>query len=123
MSRTVHHIPLKHRDTSWWSPPTGPWTAHSLVELRYPSAELEESRRVGRRPVPRRVVRAFASYTYPRAHGRTPITGQDEREASARAALRLFCTRAHKELRASSLATEDLDFPPIRHRHGCIWDG
>ncbi|NUK06386.1 hypothetical protein [Streptomyces lunaelactis] len=125
MSRTVHHIPLQHRATSWWSNYLGPWTAHAVIELRYSHAESGESHRAGRRPMPRRIVRGFASYEYPRAVG-VPVSGRAYREATARAALREFCTSAVKDLCAADdlLETaEDLDHPPTRHRHGCIWDG
>ncbi|WP_406403331.1 hypothetical protein OH805_28535 [Streptomyces sp. NBC_00879] len=125
MSCTVHHVPLKHRATSWWSTCPGQWTAHAITELRYSHAELDASRRLGRRPMPRRVVRGFASYEYPRAIG-VPVSGRACPEAAARAALRDFCTSAVKHLRAANdlLETaEDLDHPPTRHRHGCIWDG
>jgi hypothetical protein len=125
MSRTVHHVPLKHRATSWWPTYPGPWTAHALTELRYSYAELHESRHVGRRPIPRRIVRGFASYEYPRARG-VPVSSRADGEATARAALRGFCTSALKGLRAANdlLETaEDLDHPRTRHRHGDVWGG
>ncbi|MBT2504497.1 hypothetical protein J7I98_01030 [Streptomyces sp. ISL-98] len=123
MSRTTHHTPLKHRKTSWWSRGSGgPWTAHTLTDLRYSYADLSKALRTGRRPTPSRRMRTFASYEYPRAAG-TPIRGQREHESRARAALRLFATRARKELRTSPTTAEDLDHPPTRHRHTCIWQG
>ncbi|MFF4354147.1 hypothetical protein [Streptomyces sp. NPDC001530] len=126
MSRTVHHVPIRHRATPayWSSDLPGPVTAHALTELRYSGEELTSALREGRRPTPAPLVRAFAAYTYPRAlneHVRTPY------EATARADLRTFRTTARKLLRAappSALldAAEDLDHPPTRHRHRNLWE-
>ncbi|GAA1509122.1 hypothetical protein GCM10009730_11630 [Streptomyces albidochromogenes] len=123
MSRTAHHVPLKHRDTSWWSTgpaPSAPWTAHALTDFRCSHAELGAAHRAGRRPVPRRVTRAFASHTFPRASG-TPLTGRPAYESRARAALHRFTTRARHQLRTAPHTAEDLDHPPTRHRHACVW--
>ncbi|MBT2397741.1 hypothetical protein [Streptomyces sp. ISL-100] len=125
MSRTAHHTPLKHRDTSWWSTGSAPctsWTAHAVTDLRYSNAELRAAHRAGRRPTPDRLTHTLTAYTFPRASG-TPITGRSEHETQARAALHRFTTRARKQLRASSTTAEDLDHPPTRHRHACIWHG
>ncbi|MGX1883957.1 hypothetical protein [Streptomyces sp. NPDC055287] len=65
---------------------------------------------------------SLASCTFPRASG-TPINGRPEHESRARAALHQFTTRARKQLRASPSTAEDLDHPPPRHRHACVWHG
>ncbi|WP_251016271.1 hypothetical protein [Streptomyces sp. ISL-99] len=80
MSRTLHHVPLKHRDTSWWSTGRSPWSSHTLVDLRYPGTESARAHREGRHPTPACLKRTFASYAFPRASG-TPIRRQREHEA------------------------------------------
>jgi hypothetical protein len=126
MSRTVHHVRSRHRETpSYWSSGrSGPVTAHALAELRYSQKELTKALEEGRRPVPRPLVRAFAAYTFPRALNqafRTPY------EATARAELRAFRTTARALLRAAPPGglldtAEDLDHPPTRHRHRDLWE-
>ncbi|WP_128377784.1 hypothetical protein [Streptomyces cavernae] len=126
MSRTVHHVPWRHRTlTAYWPQGlAGPWTAHSLVELRYSEAELRRAQRAGRRPAPALLTRTFASYTFPRAMNER---FRDPYESRARAKLRAFRTAARKHLRAAPAgalrtAAEDLDHPPTRHRHRNIWE-
>jgi hypothetical protein len=130
MSRTVHHVPDRHRThrTGWSAGPSGPWTAHTLEDLRYSDAELSRSRATGRRPIPAYLVRTFAAHRYPRATG---VRMWDPYEATARARLRTFRRSAHKYLYAATHAAttdalltvaEDLDHPPTRHRHRNLWE-
>ncbi|WP_406479037.1 hypothetical protein [Streptomyces sp. NBC_01615] len=126
MSRTVHHVPTRHRSAPayWSSGLPGCVTAHALSELRYSYNELTGALREGRRPAPTPVVRSFAAYVYPRALNeqfRTPY------EAAARADLSTFRTTARKLLRAAPSGAlletaEDLDHPPTRHRHRDLWE-
>ncbi|MFH0176683.1 hypothetical protein ACIA6D_05070 [Streptomyces cacaoi] len=126
MSRTVHHVRLRHRvrpddrpSQRWgWS------TGHRLGELRYSARELARARRERRRPVPVPLVCAFRSYTFPRSLN-ARIDGPYE--SRARAALSVFRSTARNRLRAAPpgallSAAEDLDHPPTRHRHQNVWD-
>ncbi|PWI19057.1 hypothetical protein DI272_36570 [Streptomyces sp. Act143] len=132
MSRTAHHVPSRHRilPAFWALGLPGPWTGHAMPELRYSHAELARARRGGRRPVPRRVVRSFTSYTYSRALNERTSSPYERR---ARAALQAFRAAAHRELRAAAAdpaataealprRAEDLDHPPVRHRHRDLRD-
>ncbi|MGW4906678.1 hypothetical protein [Streptomyces sp. NPDC004270] len=126
MSRTVHHVPSRHRTgPAYWSRGLpGPCTSHVLAELRYPGGKVSRRRGAGRRPVPTLVVRSFAAYTYPRALNARPAGPY---ESTARAALRTFRTVARKRLRAASpdvllRVAEELDHPPTRHRHRDLWE-
>jgi len=126
MSRTVHHVPSRHRTIPAYEStgPLAPYTAHALTELRYTKAELYRARREARRPVPTRAVRTFAAYAYPRTLG---VHFWSPYESTARADLRTFRTAARKLLRAAPqgalLATaENLDHPPTRHRHRDLWE-
>ncbi|WP_327716469.1 hypothetical protein OG381_14195 [Streptomyces sp. NBC_00490] len=126
MSRTVHHVPSRHRTlpAPWPLGLPGPWTGHALTELRYPEAELARAEREGRRPVPRLARRSFTSYTYSRAVNERRYSPYERR---ARAALQVFRTSARRHLRAAPagalpLWAEDLDHPPTRHRHRDLWE-
>ncbi|MDT9694586.1 hypothetical protein [Streptomyces sp. P17] len=126
MSRTVHHVPTRHRTGPpyWPHGTTGPCTVHSLAELRYSRQELSRARREGRRPRPKAVLRSFAAYTYPRGLGQRWTSPY---ESMARAELRSFRTTALKHLRAAPAGTlgtvaEALDHPPTRHRHRDLWE-
>ncbi|WP_328870605.1 hypothetical protein OHT76_11125 [Streptomyces sp. NBC_00287] len=124
MSRTVHHVPNRHRTgPPYWPHGTaGPCTAHFLAELRYSHEELSKAAREGRRPRPKPVTPSFAAYTYPRGLGNRWTS---QYESMARAALRSFRTTALKHLRAAAplaTAAETLDHPPTRHRHRDLWE-
>ncbi|OPG01289.1 hypothetical protein B1R27_37665 [Streptomyces sp. GKU 895] len=125
MSRTAHHVPSRHRTLpAYWSLGLqGPWTGNDVPELRYTNEELARARREGRRPMPRRVVRGFTSYTYPRAMNGRVFSPYERR---ARAALQAFRSAARLELRAAPVEelvqwAEELDHPPTRHRHQDLW--
>ncbi|MCF4137812.1 hypothetical protein L1856_15460 [Streptomyces sp. Tue 6430] len=127
MSRTVHHIRLRHRNhhpapgSPGW---TGLRSGHRLVQLRVTFAESARARREGRRPRPVPVHRTFTAHTCPRSLN----AGVDgPYESRARAALAVFRTTARNRLRAAPPGAlldvaEDLDHPPTRHRHRNIWD-
>lgn len=126
MSRTVHHVPSRHRTgpAYWPLGLPGACTAHVVCELRYSQKELTRAEHAGRRPVPTVLVRSFAAYTYPRALNARP---GGPYESTARAALQDFRTSACKHLRAAPpgtllLAAEELDHPPARHRHRNLWE-
>ncbi len=126
MSRTAHHVPSRHRTlpAHWSLGLPGPWTGNAVTELRRPSAESTQARREGRRPVPQTVVRSFTSYTFSRAMNERPSSPYERR---ARAALQTFRTSALRHLRAAPTAAlplwaEDLDHPPVRHRHRDLWE-
>ena len=126
MSRTVHHVPARHRThpARWAAGLPGPCTAHTLAELRYSHGESARAEREGRRPVPTFVVRTFAAHTYPRALNAVLWSPY---ESTARAALHTFRQTARKHLRAAPpgtllAAAEDLDHPPTRHRHRDLWE-
>ncbi|MFJ4696149.1 hypothetical protein [Streptomyces sp. NPDC088766] len=127
MSRTVHHIRLRHRNhhpapgSVGWA---GLRSGHRLVQLRITFEESARARREGRRPRPVPVHRAFTAHTWPRSLN----AGVDgPYESRARAALAVFRTTARNRLRAAPPgalldAADDLDHPPTRHRHRNIWD-
>ncbi|MEU9285322.1 hypothetical protein AB0D57_11490 [Streptomyces sp. NPDC048275] len=126
MSRTVHHVPTRHRTVPahWSSGLRGPCTDHTLTELRYAREELTNARCEGRRPIPIHLVRTFAAYTYPRALNAQFHTPYESR---ARADLRSFRTTVRKLLRAAPPealldTAETLDHPPTRHRHRNLWE-
>ena len=121
MSRTVHHVPARHRTHPpyWAAGLSGPCTAHTLPELRYSHAESARAEREGRRPVP-----TFVAHIYPRALNADLWSPY---ESTARAALHTFRQTAHKHFRAAPpgtllTAAEDLDHPPTRHRHRDLWE-
>ncbi|WP_329340373.1 hypothetical protein OG866_32910 [Streptomyces sp. NBC_00663] len=126
MSRTVHHVPSRHRilPAFWPLGLPGPWTGNAVAELRYSHAEFSRARREGRRPVPILVVRSFTSYTYSRAMNERRNSPYERR---ARAALQAFRSAARTHLRAApagalSRWAETLDHPPTRHRHRDLWE-
>jgi len=126
VSRTVHHVPGRHRTIPafWGLGLQGPWTGNAVHELRYAHKELGRARRERRRPVPKRVVRSFTSYTYPRTINDRATSPYERR---ARAALQAFRASARLDLRAAPaeallLWAEDLDHPPTRHRHRDLWE-
>ena len=148
MSRTVHHVPSRHRTLPafWPIGRPGPWTGNEVAELRYAHAEFSRARREGRRPVPVIVVRSFTSYTYSRAMNERRYSPYERR---ARAALQVFRSAARTRLRAAPggalsrwaetqdldldldldqnvdvdlVADLDLDHPPTRHRHRDLWE-
>ncbi|MFC9290042.1 hypothetical protein [Streptomyces sp. NPDC057052] len=127
MSRTVHHIRLRHRNhhpAPGSVSRAGPRSGHRLVQLRVTFGESARARREGRRPRPVPVHRAFTAHTWPRSLN-AGVGGPYE--SRARAALAVFRTTARNRLRAAPPgalldAAEDLDHPPTRHRHRNIWD-
>ena len=126
MSRTVHHVPNSRRTlpARWPLGLHGPWTGHTVTELRYSGAELARSAREGRRPTPRFARRSFTSYTYSRAVNERRYSPY---ERQARAALQGFRTAARRHLRAAPSGellswAEGLDHPPTRHRHRDLWE-
>ncbi|MER6563681.1 hypothetical protein ABT300_39375 [Streptomyces sp. NPDC001027] len=126
MSRTVHHVPPRHRVEPLHLQDGGRRlvTGHCLVELRYRAADLTRARRERRRPTPVPLVREFRARTFPRSLN-ARIDGPYERRA--RAALAVFRSTSRNRLRAAPsgalLATaEDLDHPPTRHRHRNLWE-
>ncbi|MDX5568060.1 hypothetical protein PYK79_38920 [Streptomyces sp. ID05-04B] len=125
MSRTVHHVPPRHRVEPLHLPDGGGHlvTGHCLVELRYHAADLTRARRERRRPTPVLLVRAFRAHTFPRSLN-ARVDGPYERRA--RAALAVFRSTARNHLRAAPsgallAAAEELDHPPTRHRHMNLW--
>jgi hypothetical protein len=126
MSRTAHHVPSRHRTVPapWSAGLPGPCTAHELTDLRHARAESWRARGEGRRPVPARVTRSFATYTLARAlRGRI----RSPYESRARASLSTFRSTARNHLRAAPPGTlleaaEALDHPPTRHRHRDLWE-
>ncbi|MFD9395759.1 hypothetical protein ACFWBB_34970 [Streptomyces sp. NPDC060000] len=129
MSRTVHHVRLRHRvhpdQRHSQSLSLSRDTGHRITELRYSAEELARARRERRRPVPDPLVRVFRSYTFPRSLNEQ-IAGPYE--SRARAALSVFRSTARNRLRAAPpgallAVADDLDHPPTRHRHQDVWNG
>jgi hypothetical protein len=128
MSRTIHHVPYKHRSglvedlgrERWF---TWPRTAHLIRALRY-SAAVERAAEQGGfrvRPVP--VTRRLEAYDYRRTYGdRSIAIDATTRERALRAATRVAARRAVQLLRVTPDAALDVDFPDPRHRRGALWD-
>jgi hypothetical protein len=144
MSRTVHHVRYKHRDSTKTKHATqaeivesgGNWVRyhqlfttmewHSLYGLRYSAAALAKAERGGHRPRPESRRHRLEAYTYPRTYNVRVVGGISNRQERAlRAADRAWDRKARQVLRGSQDATEDawdVEFPDPRHRHYGVWD-
>lgn len=117
MSRTVRTTPwrLRVRD--------GVSESMSLYDLRYPHAELELAARQGRRPVPTRTLRRTTSWQWMALDCRGAWFSAEVSEAEGRA--RLQTRLAAQRLRAlhhAGHSLDDVDVPPIHHRHNALWN-
>ncbi|MFI2765429.1 hypothetical protein ACH5A3_42535 [Streptomyces echinatus] len=94
----------------------------SLYDLRYPHAELAQAAREGRRPVPTKTLRRIISWQSMVRHCRKGSFSAEIATAEGRARLRgrLEAQRA-RGLHRAGHALDDVDIPPIRHRHGELW--
>lgn len=63
MSRTVHHVRLKHRRGR----AKGYWSSHQITDLRYSAAVMAEATRAARRPHPEWSVQSRVFDRWPRA--------------------------------------------------------
>jgi len=98
MSRTVHHVPERHRYRAVDG--DGYWSRHQISDLRYSQLVLLEAERRGRRPCPGESVRIRRFYKWPRA---TNDHGYEyHRRVSAR-------WRRHQDRAALRHATGQLD--------------
>ncbi len=68
MSRTVHHVPCRHRRSCWFDAASRSfWSAHRITDLRYSGLATAKGSRLGRRPIPVLSEHAFVAYQYPRS--------------------------------------------------------
>lgn len=145
MSRTVHHVVYKRRDSTRLKEEArqriiesggNDWIRyhqlfttmeqHSLYGLRYSAAEVAKAEREGRRPRPQQRRHRLEAYTYPRTYGLRVIGGISNRqERGLRAADRVRDRKVRAVLRGAQDAVEaawDIEFPDPRHRHFGVWD-
>ncbi|MYS23615.1 MULTISPECIES: hypothetical protein [unclassified Streptomyces] len=95
----------------------------SLYDLRYTHAELALSAREGRRPVPTKTLRRITSWQWMLLHcrGGSFSTEIATAEARARHQGRLEAQRI-RGLHRAGRDLDDADIPPVRHRHGGLWN-
>ncbi|MCC5574500.1 hypothetical protein IMZ11_02445 [Microtetraspora sp. AC03309] len=135
MSRTVHHVTDKHRDSTREEdarPPaqfwriTAPMAGHRIRSLRYSAAILRGAVEAGHRPRPTRVSRRLDAHTYPRTYGDRWIAyAANRQERALRAADRVAAVNTRHVLRAADELVDaawDMDWPDPRHRHFAVWD-
>jgi hypothetical protein len=146
MSRTVHHVPYKYRDSTrakeahevmialsgvgyirrYHLPFSGgEW--HSIITLRYSAAVEAVAELGGHRPRPQARLHRLLAYTYPRTHGigHTVSGPSNRQERGLRAADRAVGREVAKALRAAQDAVQaawDVEYPEPRHRHFGVWD-
>lgn len=143
MSRTVHHVRYKHRDSTKFE---AEWQAeveaaefpyvlrrrrffyneerHWIRALRYSAAILAEAAARGDRPRPEEVSRRLESYAYPRTHGLRYIGFfANRQERGLRAADRAVAQQVRHVVHSSGFdAAWDVDWQDPRHRHFAVWD-
>ena len=117
MSRTVRTTPRQLRFRE------GASESMSLYALRYTYAEMAMAAREGRRPAPTKMLHRITSWQ-PMAlscrSGTFPIE-----IATAECRARLRCRLDARRIRGLHRAGHDLDgadIPPVRQRHGALWN-
>ncbi|MFF4017971.1 hypothetical protein [Streptomyces sp. NPDC001843] len=116
MSRTVRTTPrrLRVRD--------GAAEFMSLYDLRYTHAELAQAAREGRRPAPTKTLRRITSWQPLLLDRRDGSFSAAVATAEGRARLRgrLEAQRI-RGLHHAGHDLDDVDIPPVRHRHDELW--
>ncbi len=95
----------------------------SLYDLRYANAELARAAREGRRPVPAKTLCRLTSWQWMVLHCRKGSFSVEIATAEGRARLqgRLEAQRM-RGLHRAGHELDDTDMPPVRHRHGVLWN-
>lgn len=117
MSRTVRTTPSKLRVQD------GASESMSLCDLRYTHAELAQATREGRRPIPTKMLRRVTSWQWMVLYCRKGSFSAEIATAESRARLqgRLEAQRIHG-LHYAGHDLDEADIPPVRHRHGGLWN-
>ncbi len=117
MSRTVRTTPMRLRVQA------GSSESMSLYDLRYAHAELARAAREGRRPAPAKTLRRVTSWQWMVLYCRTGSFPAEIATAKRRARLqdRLDAQR-FRGLHRAGHELDDADMPPVRHRHGVLWN-
>ncbi len=117
MSRTVLTTPSQLRLRECASEST------FLVDLRYANAELAQAAREGRRPGPAKTLRRITSWQWTVLYCRKGSFSSEIASAEGRARLqgRLEAHRI-RGLHRAGHDLDDADIPPVRHRHGVLWN-
>lgn len=94
----------------------------SLYDLRYTHAEAARAARAGRRPAPTKTLRRITSWQPIVLNGRNGSFSAEIATAEGRARLRgrLEAQRI-RGLHRAGHDVDDVDIPPVRHRHGELW--
>lgn len=117
MSRTVRTTPPRLRIRE------GASESMSLYDLRYAHAELGQAAREGRRPAPVKTLRRLTSWQSMVLYCRKGSFSAEIATAEGRA--RLQCRLNAQRIRGLHRAgheIDDADIPPVRHRHGVLWN-
>lgn len=117
MSRTVRTAPRRFRVQE------GASESMSLYDLRYATAELARAAREGRRPAPAKARRRLTSWQWMVLYCRKGSFSAEITTAEGRARLRsrLEAQRI-RGLHRAGHELDDADIPPVRHRHGVLWN-
>lgn len=117
MSRTVRTTPRRFRVQE------GTSESMSLYDLRYAAAELARAAREGRRPAPAKTLRRLTSWQWMALSCRKGSFPAEIATAEARARIqgRLEAQRI-RGLHRAGHELDDADIPPVRHRHGVLWN-
>jgi len=117
MSRTVRTTPRQLRVREGGS------ESMSLYDLRYTTAELARAARNGRRPAPTKTLPRITSWEWMTLYSRTSSFSVEITTAEGRARLqwRLDIQRI-RGLHRAGHELDDADIPPVRHRHGALWN-
>lgn len=117
MSRTVRTTPRQLRVQDAAS------ESMSLYDLRYTHAELARAAREGRRPTPTKTLHRITSWQWMVLDCRKGSFSAEIATAESRARLqgRLEAQRI-RGLHHAGHDLDDADIPPVRHRHGGLWN-
>ena len=117
MSRTVRTTPRRLRIQDVAS------ESMSLYDLRHTHAELARAAREGRRAAPTKVLHRITSWQWMVLHCRKGSFSAEIATAEGRARLqgRLEAQRI-RGLHHADHDLDDADIPPVRHRHGGLWN-
>jgi hypothetical protein len=118
MSRTARTAPYRLRAQA------GNKESVQLYDLRYTHTEMTRAAREGRRPTPSQTCRRITTYSYGALWCRSGNWFHAEvatRECGARLRARLDSQRI-RGLHRAGQSLDDADIPPVRHRHGALWD-
>lgn len=117
MSRTVRTTPRRLRVQDVAS------ESISLYDLRYTHVELAQAAREGHRPAPTKMLHRITSWQWMELYCRKGSFSDEIATAEGRARLqgRLEAQRI-RGLHHAGHDLDDADIPPVRHRHGGLWN-